>query len=178
MFKTTLPLKYTLAALLVMFVNTHSYSQFSRNSFHKLTIEDGLSQSVVQAIVQDKYGFMWFGTNDGLNLYDGYSFKTFRVSDGLSEGAIKSLLIVNDTLLWVGTKNSGIDILNLKTYQIVKHINTANSKINSNTINDLKTDSLKQIWVATDNGINIIKPNLSVKSLFKQEKNGKEKKEN
>ena len=46
--------------------------------FNHLTLEDGLSQSAVTCIFQDKNGFMWFGTQDGLNRYDGYSFKIFR----------------------------------------------------------------------------------------------------
>ena len=40
--------------------------------FEQLTIDDGLSQSIVQCIIQDRQGFMWFGTQDGLNRYDGY----------------------------------------------------------------------------------------------------------
>src|SRR5215216_538839 len=50
----------------------------SKVKFTHLTNLDGLSQSTVQAIVKDKYGFMWFGTQDGLNRYDGYNFKVYR----------------------------------------------------------------------------------------------------
>ena len=46
--------------------------------FDHLTIEDGLSQSTVNCIYQDRRGFMWFGTQDGLNRYDGYNFKVYR----------------------------------------------------------------------------------------------------
>lgn len=46
-------------------------------TFTHITNLDGLSQSTVQTIVKDKYGFMWFGTRDGLNRYDGYSFKIY-----------------------------------------------------------------------------------------------------
>ena len=45
-----------------------------RVAFRHLTIADGLSQNAVSAIVQDRRGFMWFGTKDGLNRYDGYTF--------------------------------------------------------------------------------------------------------
>ena len=61
--------------------------------FDALTINEGLSQGMVMSIVQDRYGFMWFGTKEGLNHYDGYSFKVFRnvagdsttISDNLVE---------------------------------------------------------------------------------------------
>ena len=46
--------------------------------FDRLSLEEGLSQSTVYAIVQDRRGFMWFGTEDGLNRYDGYHFKVYR----------------------------------------------------------------------------------------------------
>lgn len=51
-------------------------------SFNHLTVEDGLSQSSVTCIFQDKQGFMWFGTQDGLNRYDGYNFKVFKNEPG------------------------------------------------------------------------------------------------
>ncbi|MCJ8272812.1 MAG: hypothetical protein MJK04_25870, partial [Psychrosphaera sp.] len=46
--------------------------------FERLTSEHGLSQMSVNAVLQDKQGFMWFGTQDGLNRYDGYQFKIYR----------------------------------------------------------------------------------------------------
>jgi len=46
--------------------------------FERLSIEQGLSQSIVECIIQDRRGFMWFGTQDGLNKYDGYQFTVIR----------------------------------------------------------------------------------------------------
>ncbi len=165
---------YLLFFLWFLLQPTVGISQYSRHNFSKLTLEDGLSQSFVQAIVQDKYGFIWFGTQDGLNQYNGYSFKIFRKSDGLTDGAIKTLLIVNDTMLWIGTRGTGIDIMNLKTYKVIIHINTANSNINSNVVNDLKLDKNNQVWVATDNGINIIHADFKITSILKNKNEARE----
>ncbi len=80
-------------------------------SFDHLTIENGLSQSSVTCIIQDKTGFMWFGTQDGLNRYDGYNFKIFKnIPDdttSLSENFIYSLYEDQSGTLFVETQ-SGI----------------------------------------------------------------------
>ena len=53
-----------------------------RYAFRSLDINNGLSQNTVAAIIQDRFGFMWFGTKDGLNRYDGVSFQTFMKESG------------------------------------------------------------------------------------------------
>jgi GAF domain-containing protein/ligand-binding sensor domain-containing protein len=55
-----------------------SASSARRIEFRRLTIEDGLSQSTINCIAQDSRGFMWFGTQDGLNRYDGYDFRVYE----------------------------------------------------------------------------------------------------
>ena len=73
--------------------------------FEHITNENGLSQNSVHAIVQDKYGFMWFGTWGGLTRYDGYSFKRFRANlndtTALPDNRINSLFIDSLQNLWV-----------------------------------------------------------------------------
>ncbi len=64
-----------------LFFSSESLTQ-SHIIFNHLTIEDGLSQSSVTCILQDRSGFMWFGTQDGLNRYDGYNIKVFKNNPG------------------------------------------------------------------------------------------------
>ena len=67
--------------LVVLFISIFFIQTITPQSnirFNHLTVEDGLSQSAVTVIFQDKHGFMWFGTQDGLNRYDGYNFKIFK----------------------------------------------------------------------------------------------------
>ena len=76
--------------------------------FTHLTLEDGLSQSSITCILKDGQGFMWFGTEDGLNKYDGTSFTVYQnVADqpsSLTSSYILALLETEDEFLWVGTK--------------------------------------------------------------------------
>jgi ligand-binding sensor domain-containing protein len=71
------------------------YSQKQILKFEHLTVDHGLSENAVTCIFQDNQGFMWFGTHDGLNRYDGYSFKVYRQnpldSTSLSDNIIKSI---------------------------------------------------------------------------------------
>lgn len=83
--------------------------------FQHLGISEGLSQSTVFAILQDRAGFMWFGTNDGLNLYDGYGFRHFlhraTEPDSLSDSWVSALYEDQAGVLWVGTYGYGLNRL-------------------------------------------------------------------
>jgi ligand-binding sensor domain-containing protein len=67
----------------MLFLTSGLLCNFSANAqqkikFTHLTTDDGLSQSTARCILKDKYGFIWFGTYDGLNRYDGYNFTIYR----------------------------------------------------------------------------------------------------
>ena len=84
--------------------------------FKHITSEDGLSTNYVTAILKDKSGFMWFGTQDGLCRYDGYQFKVYKNiidnKNSLSSSDITAIYEHNDGTLYVGTRNSGLNIFN------------------------------------------------------------------
>lgn len=75
--------------------------------FESISVDDGLSQSGVTCMVQDKFGFLWIGTQDGLNKYDGYSFKVYRHIEGdstsLPKNFVTNVFIDRDDNLWVAT---------------------------------------------------------------------------
>ena len=76
--------------------------------FQHITTEQGLSQNTIDCIMQDSRGFMWFGTWNGLNRYDGYNFLVFKSENrqqGLSNNFIYSICEDNDGNIWAGTKN-------------------------------------------------------------------------
>ncbi len=82
--------------------------------FTALTSRDGLSQSTVNCIFRDSYGFLWFGTQDGLNRYDGYSFTVYRHDAAnprsIADNQIKSIIEDDEHRLWIGTLGGGLCI--------------------------------------------------------------------
>ncbi len=82
-------------------------------SFKNLSTEHGLSQSTVPCMLQDRSGFLWLGTHDGLNRYDGYSFKVYRHDPqdpgSLAKGLILALVEDASGDLWIATEGGGLD---------------------------------------------------------------------
>ncbi|HYV92362.1 MAG TPA: two-component regulator propeller domain-containing protein, partial [Chitinophagales bacterium] len=114
------PLTPLLLYLLLFSPALHSQNTSTRHlKYETLTINDGLSQGLVNCMLQDRYGFMWFGTKDGLNRYDGYRFTIFR-NDSRDEHSIggnfiQTLFEDSRGRLWVGTLNNGLDIFERET---------------------------------------------------------------
>ena len=103
--------KFLKTHFLILFtvILSNVYSQ-QRLDFNYITGKEGLTENVVNDIVQDKNGFIWLATNDGLNRYDGYNMVYFRYDpskqNSLSSNVLTSLKVDMKGLLWIGT--SGI----------------------------------------------------------------------
>ena len=87
--------------------------------FERIALEEGLSQSTVLAVLQDRQGFLWLGTQDGLNKYDGYGFEVYRhdpLDDGsLSTSFVQTIYEDRAGVLWVGTWGGGLNRFNPHT---------------------------------------------------------------
>lgn len=126
----------------------------------QLSLESGLSQSSVSAIVQDDKGFLWLGTQDGLNRYDGYEFSVIKHipfdSTSLSSNYITALCTEKDDKLWVGTPLAGLNLYNPRNHSAIHFNKKSQYPLSDNRINDILKDKFGQVWVATSKGINRI----------------------
>jgi len=122
-----------------------------------LTVDDGLSKSVGVSLLQDDKGFMWIGTYDGLNRYDGYDFKIFRpdpnATNTLSNNYINVLFEDRDNYLWVGTRE-GLNRYSPYT-QTFQQIRISDSE-KANSITGICQDDFGKIWVGTELGLFIL----------------------
>lgn len=79
-----------------------------KSQFKRITVNEGLSVGVIHSILKDKRGFIWFGTNGGLNRYDGYNIKEYKKNSSpfsISDNQILAITEDNDGTLWIGTAN-------------------------------------------------------------------------
>lgn len=160
MYTTTTTAK-TIILFAVLFWGTYVMSQPTRYYFDHLTTKEGLSQNDINCILQDAMGFMWFGTNDGLNLYDGYDFTVYRPIEGDSTTINSTIIqaLAEDHLgrIWVGTTGEGLSCFLPKHKRFVnlKDIPAFNLALPSDFITNLFVDRSDRLWISTSKGLRL-----------------------
>ena len=132
--------------------------------FRSLEVEDGLSQNMVYSILQDKQGFMWFGTQDGLNRYDGNNFKIYQrnhdIPNSIENNGIFSLAQDEDDIIWVGTID-GVYLYNPK-FDKFEHFSakTDDGVPVHGIVRDIEISVDGSVWMAvSDKGVFCFPPN-------------------
>src|SRR4051812_48284170 len=99
--------RYWIVVLLMIVFAQVATAQTGDINFINFTNKDGLSTNTINTILKDRYGYMWFGTDDGLNKFDGETFTVYRhhADDSTSVGANRINALCEDNLgnLWIGT---------------------------------------------------------------------------
>jgi ligand-binding sensor domain-containing protein/signal transduction histidine kinase len=127
--------------------------------FHRISTQQGLSQATVNAVVEDRQGFLWFGTQDGLNRYDGYSFTIMRHnpldSTSLSNSWVECLFVDSRGWLWAGTWGGGLNRYDPKRNRFIRYEHDPNDSLtlSSNVIFSITEDHTGKLWIATAHGI-------------------------
>ena len=134
--------------------------KFDRITSENFRVEKGLSQNSANCILQDSKGYMWVGTWDGLNRFDGYSFVTFKSSisgntNELSNQTINALFEDKSGTIWVGTE-TGLNSYNRKNQQFTQYKRDSHNpfSISSDTVWCIVEESENILWIGTNNGLN------------------------
>lgn len=147
----------------VLFTQQELLAQFNIRD-HRIqtySVEDGLSQSSIWCIMQDSQGFMWFGTADGLNRFDGYTFKVYRHdandSTSLRSNTVWSLLEDRHGTIWVGTLE-GLHRFDRRTesFTYLPDDSTFRSAHLRAIIYSLVEDRDGNIWISTAEGVSVL----------------------
>jgi signal transduction histidine kinase/ligand-binding sensor domain-containing protein len=132
--------------------------------FDRLGVEDGLSQSAVNCMLQDSKGFMWFATEDGLNKYDGYGFTIFRHDPqdptSLSDSFVRFIHEDSSGMIWAGTWNGGLESLDPATGEFAhyRHDPADPYSLSHDNVLYLYTDHAGALWVGTAAGLDRFDP--------------------
>ncbi|MFN7985922.1 MAG: two-component regulator propeller domain-containing protein [Thermoanaerobaculia bacterium] len=124
----------------------------------RYSLEQGLSQSIVEAIVQDRRGFLWLATEDGLNRWDGHRFTVFRNVAGdprsLSYNDLKCVAEDRSGALWVGTFEGGLNRLDPATGDVTRFRNDPAdpSSLPANIVRAVLEDRDGKVWAGTQGG--------------------------
>ncbi len=146
-------------SVILCFTYSFSSAQSTQNSSPSgYYFRAGLENSQVRDVLQDRQGFLWIGTNDGLYQYDGYNFKKYihdpNDSNTISNNQIRALYEDNDERLWVGTYGGGINILDKGRRSFTHYFHDPDDpgSLSFDEIMFIFKDSRARLWIGTDGG--------------------------
>ncbi|MBO2030383.1 response regulator [Siccationidurans ginsengisoli] len=129
--------------------------------FEHISVDEGLSHSDAMAVAQDRAGFIWIGTNRGLNRYDGYALRQYMLPvnprNGLSSNRITALLLAPDQRLWAGAEGSGLSFYDaahdafarLDDQALPAAYRAAARQLAKSAVTALVADGQRRLWVGT-----------------------------
>lgn len=151
--------KHIFLVLFIVLGYLHLNAQFAR--FRHITVEEGLTQNYVSCFAQDKKGFIWIGTNDGLNKYDGKKITNFKAniedSSTITHNAIRCLYIDKDNNLWGGTGGGGMFKIDLTTLKITNYFPDSSkaNALDNGYINAIIETEPGKLYIGTFGGLNV-----------------------
>jgi ligand-binding sensor domain-containing protein len=140
-----LPRTYPLYLSCILFLISWIDLSAQQYNFINYSIEDGLAQSQVQTIYQDKKGYLWLGTYGGLTRYDGKSFVNYSKENGLLDNRINCIVENNNNEIYVATLG-GINKFNGKTFKSI----ALKPELSKNQVTSIAVDAQGNLWLCTD----------------------------
>ncbi|MBN2773609.1 MAG: hypothetical protein JXR31_05130, partial [Prolixibacteraceae bacterium] len=156
--------------LILLITPLFAKSVNSELNFDMFTQEDGLPNNQIQCIFQDKKGWMWLGTSQGLSRFDGYRFVNFLSdpddSTSLNGNLVRVIFEDSKGQLWIGTELGGLNLFNREKENFSHPFkNNSEFKFREVSINTIQEDMLGNLWLGTDNNILKIDTSGNLKAL-------------
>ncbi|MBX2841960.1 MAG: hypothetical protein KTR26_09310 [Flammeovirgaceae bacterium] len=160
--------------LICLWQGAHSQSGYRSDYYlaKKFNNDDGLSKLCIYSILKDNDGFIWIGTDDGLNRFDGYQFEVFRHVNGdsssIADNKVYSLCEDSKGRLWIGTNLGGLQLYNKHTKDFKSFIHSPDdtSSISNNTISSIIEGRDGYLWIGTNQGLNKFNPDTQTFTRF------------
>lgn len=169
-------LNYSARNIIIIFLLSAACitAQMDRYKFQRISIQEGLSQSTVNCILQDNFGFLWIGTQDGLNRYDGYSFNVYRhnylKASSVSDNNIITMYISRRGDFWIGTEAGGLNKFDRNSEEFISYTHQdGKNSISDNYIWAITEDQNGYLWIATREGLNKFDPVKNIFTVFKSD---------
>jgi ligand-binding sensor domain-containing protein len=145
-----------------------AFAQMPPVRFEGLSVKDGLSSNNVRSILQDRHGFMWFGTYGGLNRFDGYAFKVYKYSsqDTTSIGGNHVIDLWEDPngIIWLAISGGGLARLDPRTDSIRRYTSDLlrPGKLHAKTVTAIRGDRFGNMWIGTTEGLYHFNPETEI----------------
>lgn len=161
------PVLVFLIALLSGFMYCSAFTQTEH-----LTVDDGLSQNFISKIFQDSRGFIWIGTKDGLNRYDGKNFVVYRHDPydftSLSDNTVSTIFEDAENVLWIGTVYGGVNKFDRATERFTRYsvISSNESSQREKHVISMSEGANNTLWICTTSGVSKLDKNKGIIQRF------------
>ena len=118
----------------------------------QLSVYDGLPSNRINALAEDRQGYLWIATRDGLARYDGVGYRVWRVGDGLRDNHVWTVFVDSRDRVWVGTQNGGLSVLDAQRRGFTHYSRDSDPRIGSNDVWSLAQTPDGAIWFGTSDG--------------------------
>jgi signal transduction histidine kinase/ligand-binding sensor domain-containing protein/DNA-binding response OmpR family regulator len=150
--------------LLLQLLCLGAAAQTQNLKFEHLDINAGLSQNHIMCMLQDNRGFMWFGTSDGLNKYDGYKFTVYKNdpkdSNSISNNYISGIVEDEKGMLWIAVRGGGLNRYDREKDQFTRFKNDPknSNSLSNNLATSISKDGEENLWISTEAALNRYDP--------------------
>ena len=135
---------FLLTVILASALSSQTYN------FDNYTVKNGLSQSTVYSMVQDREGYLWIGNKSGISRFDGIGFENYSTKDGIAGNGVRSIFIDSSGVIWFGHIGGGLTIRRNDRFEVV----ILDSNILTSEVSGIAQDNRGRIWItSTENGV-------------------------